>query len=78
MSQLADRLLRIKEKFEKAEREASQVEGRLQAGKEQLQEEYGCKTVAEAKKEVKQLEGKLPEMQEELETGVEELEEELL
>ena len=77
MERLADRLLRIKEKFKKAEKEESQVEGRLGAEKKQLQEEYDCETVAEAKKEIKQLEKKLPEMQEELEKGVKELEEEL-
>lgn len=66
--------LRLKKKVESAQQQADQAEGALGEVMKQLKKEFGCTTLKEAKKKLKQLERQKESSKEDFETAVEKFE----
>jgi flagellar biosynthesis chaperone FliJ len=67
-------LLDLKQKIEEAKENLSKNEGRKEALMEQLQDRFGIKTLAEAKKKIKELEEEIEAQSAQIETATDELE----
>jgi len=76
MSDLASRLLEMREKIDSAKEEKSKLEGRRDTYMEQLKTKFGCKTVEAAKKKLATLQDDIEKKEKELVTGMNQLEEE--
>ena len=70
-------LLELKEEIEEAKSEQSQLKGRLDGLLEQLQKDWGCKTIAEAEKKLKKLDEEIEQLQDQITKQTTELEKEL-
>ena len=68
-------LLDLKKQIDQAKSEVSELNGREKRLMEQLQKDWGCKTVKEAEKKIKDMETDLASINEQIHKGVEELEE---
>lgn len=69
-----DKYLRLKKQVETAQQRADQAEGALGEVTKQLKKEFGCSTLSEAKKKLKQLERQEASSKEEFDNAVEEFE----
>lgn len=67
-------LLAEKKKIERAKAELAEIKGEEKQLMKRLQEEFGCSTLEEAKKKIKELVDKQASLEETMETLVEELE----
>ena len=68
------RLLDLKQQIDDAKMEVSQLKGRRANLMEQLQEQWGCKTVREAEARLKKMREETGELEERLKTGIAQLE----
>ncbi len=72
---LTEKLLKMKEKVEKAKISKAQAKGRLEQLMSGLAEKHGCKTLKSAETKLKKLDATIAKAKKELEEGIEELEE---
>ena len=70
-------LFDLKQEIEQGKEDLSRAEGRKEALLEQLQKEYGVTSVSGAEKKIKQLEEEITELNANIETATEELEQQL-
>ena len=70
-----DKYLKLKKKVELAQQQADQAKGALQEIMKQLKKEFGCNTLQEAKKKLKQLERQKKSSKKEFDEAVEKFEE---
>lgn len=75
MPSTAIELKRLKEKLDEGLRERSEAEGSLKAHTKRLKDEFGCGSIAETKKKLQKMKKELAEIDSEIDTGIEELEE---
>jgi len=68
-------LLDLKEDIEKAKSLISELTGKKEYLMEQLESQWGCKTVAQAEKKSKKLEKELTELNEKIVEGIADLQE---
>lgn len=68
-------LLELKEQIEDAKQEVNRLEGRQDGLMSQLQKDWGCKTLEQAKKKLEGLKDEIKDLEENIESGVAELEE---
>jgi tetrahydromethanopterin S-methyltransferase subunit G len=68
-------LLELKEEIEIANTEVSQLTGQQMALTKQLQEDWKCSNVKEAKAKVEELDKKIDRLERQIEKGIKELEE---
>ena len=68
-------LLELKESIEDAKQEVNRLEGRQDGLIQQLQKDWKCKSLKEAKKKLEELKAEIQEVEEKIETGVAKLEE---
>lgn len=71
-----ERVLELNEEIEKAKINKAKMEGALKQHFDRMKEEFGCKTISEAKKKLNTLKKEKEELEEELEDIVEKLESE--
>lgn len=69
-----DRLLKMKKKIEDGEKEQANLQGRIDSLFEQLEKEFGVKSIEEAESFMKELEDKIDKMDEDLKRMTTELE----
>ena len=74
MSKL-DKYLALKKRVESAQQKADQAEGAIGEVMKQLEREFGCSTLNEAKRKLKQLEKQEVESKEKFDSAVEKFEE---
>lgn len=77
MPDLAKKIMNFKDQLEEAKREESRIEGKMQTLTERLEKSCGCKDEKEAEKKIDQLDKRAERFEKEIETGIEELEEEI-
>ena len=70
-------LLNLKNEIEQSKEDISKLKGRQEALLEQLSKQYGIKTIAAAKKKIKQLEAGIEEKQEAIQAKTVELEDKI-
>lgn len=70
-----DKYLQLKKRVEAAQQRADQAEGALGEVMKQLKRDFGCDTLGEAKKKLKQLEKQEASSKEEFDTAFEQFEE---
>ena len=75
---LTERLTKLKNKVEEAEREEAKAQGKLQSLEEQLKKIHKCRSLAEAEKRLSKMKKELEEMKDQLGKEVEEIEEMLI
>ena len=68
-------LMSLKQEITDAKQEKSRLEGRLQQLSEQLLKEYGCKTLAEAEKKLKEMDTQIAKLSTTIQEQSRELEE---
>jgi predicted nucleic acid-binding Zn-ribbon protein len=68
-------LLSLKREIDDAKEKNLQLKGQLDALLQQLKDGFGCETVEQANKKVKSLEKQIGDLSNEIETGMQELEE---
>jgi predicted nucleic acid-binding Zn-ribbon protein len=68
-------LLSLKREIDDAKEKNLQLKGQLEALLQQLKDGFGCETVEQANKKVKSLEKQITDLSNEIETGMQELEE---
>ena len=68
------RLLDIKDKIESAKNQKAEVKGKLESVEDQMESKFKVKTESAADKELKSRASELDQMEKDLETGEEELE----
>lgn len=73
MSNLTNKLLALRETIESAKTNSAKLEGKLSGFMEQLEKDFGCKSVEEAQTKLKNLEKEIQAKESELESGMEEL-----
>ncbi|GAF78253.1 unnamed protein product [marine sediment metagenome] len=66
-----NQLIDLREEIEELQRKAYKAEGALDKAKEQLQEDFGCRTVKAARKLLKRLQAEEVAMEEELSASLE-------
>jgi len=76
MSIDAKDLLVIKNKLESAKKEEITLKARKSLLMEELNDKYGCKTIKDAKCEIKKLETRIADMEKEIDDAIEVLEHE--
>ena len=69
------KLLRMKEKLENARSQSDQLQGRIDGIMGEMKERFNCKSLKELKTKIKQSEKESAELEDELEQGVDSLEE---
>jgi len=74
MEDITKKLMAIKTKIEDAEKQESQLKGRLDAAYERLHKDFGVKTLPEAKKLLEKMDKELAQKEERLKADVEDLE----
>lgn len=70
-------LLDLKQEIDESKNEVTRLEGRKQHLMEQLSKDWGCKTIAEADKKIKQLGKDIEDLNQKIKTGFDELEQKL-
>jgi chromosome segregation ATPase len=70
-----DELMSMKEEIDDAKIKVSELNGQLKYLKEQLDTQFGCKTVEEAEKLIKEKDVEIQKLNKQLEEGCAELEE---
>lgn len=70
-----DELFELKEKVDAAKTEVSELEGQKKALMKQLKDDYGFATVEAAEKKLASMRKEVETLDEQIETGIEELEE---
>ena len=75
MVDTAQRLMQMKRRVDEARAETSRLEGRLESAMSALKQQ-GCSSVEEGKAKLKELHSQIKDMEEELDAGIEQLEEE--
>jgi len=73
VKKILDDLNQIKKKIEEAKREKAKYEGRLDELMKRLKEEFGIKSVQQARKKLTILEKKVDSLEEEIESRLQEL-----
>jgi predicted nuclease with TOPRIM domain len=68
-------LLNLKEEIAEAKNKVAELKGQQIALMKQLKDEWGCSTLEEAKAKVKQMEDELSDLDEEIQKGIDELNE---
>jgi len=68
-------LLNLKKEIEGAKVQLNQLEGQEKALMNQLQKDWGCKTIAEAEKKLKAIQKEIDTLNEKINCGINELEE---
>lgn len=66
-------LTRLKKDIESARQNHTRAEGKLEELMEELESEYGCSTLAAAKKKLEKLKEKKNTLKENLQTGIQEV-----
>lgn len=67
-------LLQLKEEITTAKEKFLQLQGQSKALLQQLKEDWGCKTVEQAEKKIKEFETEIKKLDEEIDEGISELE----
>lgn len=70
-----DKYLNLKKKVESAQQKADQAEGGLSEVMKQLKHEFGCNTLNEAKRKLKQMESQEADSKERFDAALEKFEE---
>ena len=68
-------LLDLKEKVDEAKQTVSELTGQKNALLKQLKDDWGCKTLKEAKEKLEEMESQVTILEKKIERGVKELEE---
>lgn len=68
MSDLTDRVEKLRESFDKANREVSELSGALKQVQENLREEFGVETIKEAEEKLKEIGATLNDKETELDS----------
>jgi len=74
MSDLTDRLTKIKEKIERAKEAQAKLQGAIEQEIKQLSEEFGLNNIKDAEKALDKMEEELDTMENSLEKGIKKLE----
>ncbi len=74
MANRLDKYIRLKKRVEDATKQSDQAEGALGEVMKQLENEFGCATLKECKRKLKQLEKQEASSKEEFDTAVEQFE----
>lgn len=69
-----DDLMQLKEEIEEAKSKIANIEGQKSSSLETLKEEYGYKTIAQAKKALSTLDDEIEKLQDDIEVLLEEIE----
>ena len=68
-------LLDLKEKIDQAKEKSSELKGQLKGLTKELSDDWGCTNIEQAEKKVKKMETDINKLNEQIKTGVNELEE---
>jgi len=74
MSDIVQRIMKLKRSFDEAEQEKHRAEGRLQSLMEALKTKHGCESLEEAEAKLKKLVDEEMQLRERLEDGLDDLE----
>lgn len=69
-----EELLDLKKKIDKAKTAVSELKGQQKSLMNQLKTDYGCTTIDQAKKKLSSIEDEITDLQEKIDTGIEEIE----
>lgn len=68
-------LIRLKQQIDEAKEKNLQLKGQMDALMQQLKEDWKCDSIEQANKKLKQMEKQVNDLTDEIETGIQELEE---
>ena len=71
-----DKLLEIKEQIDQAKTQISQLKGRKEYLIQQLNDEWGCSSVKEAKAKLEEMKEQIQDLDSKIQKGIKELEQE--
>lgn len=66
----ASRCLKLKERVDSLQSKVDRAEGALESLRQQLEKEFGCKTIKEARKELDRLKEESEQLEQELKNGL--------